>query len=392
METNNNGAGVPQSGTVKPIWDVIGGQTDTVITTQTPTDTNIQTQDTIETPAIEETTAAQNTTTEPAKTEEVKETTAPNTEAKTETTDAAATTDSDDAALELTVADIKDAPTKFEDGTFQRMADELGFSINEESFEAFQQTFKDNFIPKSEVQNQIISSKEQLYKTLDPKIATAFELIEMGVPQELALNPTKLQDDYLAMDSAQLVREALAAQPGWNDDMVDAQMEELSAEPNKLEIKANIVRANLNAEKQNILQEQAQLVRKYTEQKQQIAVQQKAEQEKQFTEALAKEQEFLGLKLSKEYKDGLLANYKKGKYENVLSPEALVRTIILMESGDKFAKTALSKAKENGKAEIVKRLADVPEKKTNGAGRQQVVVADNNQVDKSPFANIPIFE
>lgn len=391
METNNNGAQEAQPGAVKPIWDVIGGQTDAVITTPASTEVkpNIQTEDTVVTePIVEPIKTEPEATTDP-KIEEVK--TDPIVDAsKVDPKVDEAKTD----VLELTVADIKDAPIKYAEDSFQGLADELGFAIPEESFEVFQKTFKDNFIPKSEVDKIAVANKEKFFATLDPKIATAFDLIEMGVPQELALNPTKVQDEYLAMDNAQLVREALAAQPNWTEEMVDAQMEEISADPQKLKVKSDIVRANLTNERQNILQEQAQLVQKYTEQKQQVIIQQKKEEESQFMKALADEQAFLGVTLSKEYKEGIAANYRKGKYDAILSPaQARLRSIILLESGDKFAKAAISKAKDDGKAEIVKRLSDVPPKVTSGGGqRQQVNVADNNQIDKSPFANIPIFQ
>ncbi|MFA7287646.1 MAG: hypothetical protein WC055_02085 [Melioribacteraceae bacterium] len=386
METNNNGGQEPQSGTVKPIWEKIGGQTDLVeIVTPTPSaevKQDIQTEDTT-TPSTESETTPAIEVKPDAKTEGAA------TETKPETTPEAKT---DTEVLELTAEDIKDAPAQYEDGTFKALAADLGFEVPEESFEVFHKTFKENFVPKAEVDKIATANKEKFFATLDPKIATAFELIEMGVPQELALNPTKAQDEYLAMDSQSLVRAALAAQPNWTEEMVETQMEELALEPSKLEVKANIVRANLTAEKQQILQEQQQIVQKYTEQKQQAALQQKMEVDKQFKEALANEQAFMGVTLSKEYKEAILSKYNKGAYNEVLSPaQAKVRAIILMESGDKFAKTALSKAKEDGKAEIVRKLSDVPPKNPNAGGRQQVVAADN-QEDKSPFKNIPIFE
>ncbi len=391
METNNNGAQEAQPGAVKPIWDVIGGQTDAVITTPTSTEAkpNIQTEDTVVTEPVVEAPKVEPTITTDPKVDEVK------TESVVDTTKVDPKVDEvKPDVLELTVADIKDAPTKYEDGTFQGLADELGFTISEESFDVFQKTFKDNFIPKSEVDKIAVANKEKFFATLDPKIATAFDLIEMGVPQELALNPTKVQDEYLAMDNAQLVREALLAQPNWTEDMADAQMEELSADPQKLKVKSDIVRANLTNERQNILQEQAQLVQKYTEQKQQVVLQQKTEVDNQFKKALADEQAFMGLTLSKDVKEAILSKYNKGLYETALNPaQAKVRAILQLEYGDKFAKAALSKAKEDGKAEVVRKLSDVPPKVTPGGGqRQQVNVVDNNQADKSPFANIPIFQ
>lgn len=393
MENNNNGGSMPQSGTVKPIWETMGGQEDFVATippTTNPTD--IQKEDVITPPAD---------ITEPAKTEEVAE--KPKEEAtkeevkkeepsKTEAVKEEVVTPTDDS-LELKVEDIKDLPTVHDEGSWKGVASDLGFDLPEDSFEVFTKTFKENFVPKAEVDRLTAVSRESLLATLDPKIATAFELIEMGVPQELALNPTKLQDDYLAMESAALVRESLAAQKGWTDEMVDAQMEELAADPQKLEVKANIVRANLNAVKQDILQEQAQLVQKFTEQKQQEAYQRKVAADNQFKEALTKESTFMGLKLSQEVKDAILTKYSKGLYEDALNPaQAKLRAILQLEYGDKFAKVVQSKAKEEGKAEIVRKLSDIPPKTPQGGSRVQVVSSDNHNENKAPLSNVPIFE
>lgn len=383
METNINGGQEPQSSTVKPIWEAIGGQEDVVTVVAPTTPAAIQSEDVI-TPIVD---AA-----EPAKTEVEKPKDEVVEPAKTEATKTEVVAPTDDS-LELKVEDIKDLPVVHEEGSWKGVASDLGFDLPEDSFEKFQETFKENFVPKSEVEKITTVNREKLLATLDPKIATAFELIEMGVPQELALNPTKLQDDYLAMDSASLVRESLAAQKGWDDSMVEAKMEELAADPEKLEVQAKIVRANLNIAKENILQEQAQLVQKFTEQKQQVAYQQKVEADNQFKEALTKESTFMGLKLSQDVKDAILKKYSTGAYEDALNPaQAKLRAILQLEYGDKFAKAVQSKAKEEGKAEIVRKLSDIPPRPSQGSGsRVQVVSSDNHNENKSPLANIPIF-
>jgi len=385
METNINGGQAPQPSAVKPIWEAIGGQEDVVTVVAPTTPAAIQSEDVI-TPIVD-------APAEPAKTEVAEITKEEIAEpAKTEVaTEVVAPTED---TLELTVADIKDVPVVHDEGSWKGVASDLGFDLPEDSFEKFQETFKENFVPKSEVEKITTVNREKLLATLDPKIATAFELIEMGVPQELALNPTKIQDDYLAMDNASLVRESLAAQKGWDESMVDAKMEELVADQDKLEVQAKIVRANLNLAKQDILQEQAQLVQKFTEQKQQVAYQQKVEADNQFKEALTKESTFMGLKLSQDVKDAILQKYSRGAYEDALNPaQAKLKAILQLEYGDKFAKAVQSKAKEEGKAEIVRKLSDIPPKTNQGAGsRVQVVSSDNHNENKSPFANVPIFE
>jgi len=398
MENNNNGGQAPQLDTVKPIWEVMGGQEDVVTITTPTTPAAIQSEDVI-TPIVDiPAEPAKAEVVEPAKEEVKKEIEEP---AKTDVkaTDKEVVTPTDDA-LELTVADIKDVPVVHDEGSWKGVASDLGFEVAEDTFEAFTQTFKENYVPKSEVEKLATVSRESLLATLDPKIATAFELIEMGVPQELALNPTKIQDDYLAMDNASLMRAALTYKyqgvkdltPQQREDMVEAKLEELVEDPSKLEIQANIVRADVMTDKQNILQEQAQLVQKFTEQKQQVAYQQKVEADNQFKEALTKESTFMGLKLSQDVKDAILKKYSTGAYEDALNPaQAKLRAILQLEYGDKFAKAVQSKAKEEGKAEIVRKLSDIPPKATQGGSRVQVVSSDNHTENKSPLANVPIF-
>ena len=378
METNNNGGQAPQPSVVKPIWEAMGGQEDAVTNIAAPTPTNIQTEDVINPPADEPLEPIKTETTESAK----------ETPAEPAKVEVAASDD----VLELSVSDIKDLPVTHDESSWKGVASDLGFDIAEDTFEALTQTFKENYVPKAEVEKLAAVNKESLFATLKPEVATALELIEMGVPQELAFNPTKIQDDYLAMDSASLVRESLAAQKGWDEDMVDAKMEELVSDQDKLEVQAKIIRANLNQVKQEILQEQTQLVQKFTEQKQQEVFRQKVEADNQFKEALTKESTFMGLKLSQEVKDAILTKYSKGAYENTLNAaQAKLRAILQLEYGDKFAKAVQSKAKEEGKAEIVRKLSDVPPKAAQGGSRVQVVSSDNHTENKSPFANIPIF-
>lgn len=383
METNNNGGQEPQPSVVKPIWEAMGGQEDVVTNIAAPTPTNIQTEDVLNPPADEPLEPAKTDVAEPAKD-------LPADLAKVEVTKEEPAASDD--VLELSVADIKDLPVSHDESSWKGVASDLGFDIAEDTFEALTQTFKENFVPKAEVEKLAAVNKETLFATLKPEVATALELIEMGVPQELAFNPTKIQDDYLAMDSPSLVRESLAAQKGWDEDMVNAKMEELAADPDKLEVQAKIVRANLNQVKQEILQEQTQLVQKFTEQKQQEVFRQKVEADNQFKEALTKESTFMGLKLSQEVKDAILTKYSKGSYENTLNAaQAKLRAILQLEYGDKFAKAVQSKAKEEGKAEIVRKLSDIPPKAAQGGSRVQVVSSDNHTDNKSPFANIPIF-
>lgn len=373
MSEQINGGQEPQPNAVKPIWEAMTSTTDTVIQATPAQQIDPQTKDTVaetvieppvvETPKVE---------TPPASVEPV----APKT---------------DEPIIELSVSDaaIKDVSEKYEEGSYQKIAyDVLGVDLTENSLDALKNTFKDSYVPKTEVDKIASANKEKYFSTLDPKVAAALELKDLGVPDEYLLNPTQMHDQLLGLDDASLVREALAGQQGWDEAMVDAEMEELSASPEKLSHKAKVARINLSNERQEILNTQSQLVQKYTEQKQQAIVQQKTEADNRFKEALNNESAFLGVPLSKEVKASIEAKYSKGLYDSALSDaQAKVRAILQLEYGDKFSKVALSKAKEEGKAEIVSKLSDAPSLKSGGGAIVNVPNQDGEK--KSPFANMP---
>lgn len=360
-----------------PAWDYVGGQTDKIVTAPTTTTPEVdpQTKDTVnETVVDAPAEVKEEIKPEPVKAEEVK-------------VEAPAEEKPEELTLELKAEDIKDAPKLFKEGSVQAIAQDLGITLEKDSIEDFQKAFKENFILKAEAEKYKEVGKEQLYSQLNPKTAAVLEMIELGVPEEMAFNPTAGIDSYLALDDAQLLREELSAQPGWTEDMVDTQMEEFAADPSKLAAKAKIIRVNLNNQKQEILNTQSQLVQKYTEQKKQAELQQKVEADNQFKEALNNESTFMGLALSKEAKEVILKKYNSGAYENLFNvAQSKLKAILQAEFGDKFAKTVQSKAKEEGKAEIVKKLADVPPTKSGGG---RVVNAPVETNKDSPFANMP---
>ncbi len=358
--------------------EVFGGATTTQ--TQPETQPNVQTQDVINPPAQEETKPAAQT--EPAKT-----TDQPAGETKADTAKTDETTPADEIApiLELKVDDIKDVPQTYKEGTWQHFSSKIGLELPTESAEEFEKLFAEKFVPKEEAQKQADISKEKFFATLDPKTATMLNLIELGVPEQYVANPTAPHDELLSLDDAQLVRWKLERIPGFEAQDVEFEMEELSKDPAKMQHYAKKERIEIATARQNILNEQAQLVQKYTEAKSQATLQQKTEQTKAFNEALSKETTFMGLTLSKEVKDAIQAKKDKGAYDSLLSDsQAMVRAILQLEYGEKFSSVLQSKAKEEGKAEIVRKLSNVPEKKPLGV-QTKLAPNDSSASSKSPY-------
>lgn len=320
-------------------------------------------------------------TIEPEKPAQTTEPTTTTEEKPAETTEPAPADD----ILKLDVSDLKDVPKTYEEGTLQRLAQDLGVSVDKEDYEAVKTALKESFVSKSEFEKVQQSTTESLYEKLDPRIATAFKMIDLGIDPSMAFNPTSKHDYLLNLDSAELLRLKLEGTEGYDADMVDAQLEEWTTN-DKLETLAKIEKANLAQEKQTILNTQSQLYNQLSEQRSQQTVKAKQESDQKFFEALNKESAFLGLPISKEVKAAIEAKYRAGSYDNVLSEaQSKVKSIMQHEFGNKFQEIALKKAEEKGKAEIVRKLSDVPTKKDFGGGRP---TASQESDNKNPFADV----
>lgn len=282
--------------------------------------------------------------------------------------------------IEFKPEDIKDVPQMYEDGTFQGLAKDLGFEIKSESFEDFQNTFKENFVPKADAEKLKQIGKEELYATLKPEVAAALEMRELGLPEELIVNPTKDIDEYLSLSDAEIIRKDLEVTDGWTDEKIDKELEILSEKPDLLKHQADKIRINLNLNKKARLAQQAELVQRFTQEKQAVAIRQKQEQDTQFTNSLNDVKDFLGIPLAKGTKEAILMKYNAGKYNDVFNkPLSKVQQALFYELGDKLIPHIHTKAREEGKKEIVKKQANIPSK--DGESGQRVEI--KNQLENN---------
>jgi hypothetical protein len=368
MESTNNTT-QPSAESMSANWDLL---TDTVTNEAPVTETKV------ETPAAE-TPAATTETPEPSKTE-IKPDSATETKSESEV---AKTEEKPAEAKEITeftldASDIKDAPKVYEQDTFQALAQELGFEVPEESFDAFKKTFTENYVPKVELDKVKQMSKDTLLTEFNPEVAAAIKMKELGVPDQFIFNPTGQYDRLLNLDDHALIREKLSNIPGVTEEEVDAKMEEYVA-AGQLSNLAGYDRKLLAAERENVLQTQSQLVQQYTEQKKQAEVLAKEQSDKQFLEELNKVSDLFGIPVTKEARQVIEAKFKKGDYAEVLNPAASkVKAIMLHEFGQKMISTAVAKAEAKGKADIVAKLSDVPPKKDLGGARPTPVHEPTN--------------
>lgn len=360
-------------------WDALTSEEVVIATPTEPVEeTPAPVVDQNTTITTEQTPATPETKEEPVKTEE-KPAEAKPADAKPEDAKPAENTDilSKD---ELTLDDLAEKPAAvYEDGTFKALAAELGFEAKEESFDAFKQALSEKYVPKEEFEAVKQATKESLLNEFSPEIAAAIKLKDLGLDEHLIFNPTAQHDYLLNLAPEELIRLKLENTKGYDTpEMIDTAIEQLITE-GKLENLAKIEKTNLSNERENILKERAQLEQQLTEQRQQAVLKQKQEADQKFIDALNNESAFLGLKLSPELKSALAANYKTGKYDEVLNnPASKVKAILMTEFGSKFEKAALAKAKSEGRAEVVQQLSNVPPTKGSGGGQVTATPTENN--------------
>lgn len=321
---------------------------------------------------------ATETETQPEETTETK----PEGETKPETETAAETTETE-AVIEFKPEDIADVPESYEEGDWRGVAQDLGITIKENSWEAFQNTFKENFVPKAEVEAAKQISKEQVLAQFEPELAAAIELVDLGVPKELIFEPTKIVDGYLALDDAALLREDLKAR-GYTEEMIDTKMETF-IEEGKVKAQADILRHELGLEKQKILNTRTQIVQERKAAREQAAIQQKEQEFIQMKEALNNTSDFMGTTLSNAVKEQLIKKIQSGAYDKEFSnPQAKIAYVLQKELGQKFTEQIKNKFLSKGKDDVMKKLSNVPPIKGQTAAVQK---PDNTPTDENnPFA------
>jgi hypothetical protein len=274
-----------------------------------------------------------------------------------------------ESPIELKVEDIADVPKKHPEGSYKALAQQLGFEIEEDSIDAI----KSKVIPVEEAEKKAKVSKEEFFSTLNPEVAAALEFKEMGLPDNLLLEPTKEIDGWLKLDDAELVRANLAATDGWTTEMIDTEIESL-VESGKITHEAAKLRIGLNNDKNVLLAQRKELVQKYTTQKQESLVRQKEQEKTQFIEAMNKVSSLMGVPIPKEVKEALIIKYNNGVYDKDFASltEAKVNYVLNKELGNKLAAHIRNKASEQVKKAATDELLNIPPVQSGGGGKAEI--------------------
>lgn len=274
----------------------------------------------------------------------------------------------DKPVLEISPDDIKDVPVTTDkekqeapEGSWLHVAQAEGIEVKEDSWEAV----KAAVIAPYQKENQELKTLtlDTYLGSLKPEAAAAIKLIEMGHDPEKYYQTQQNLNNALAMEDAALIRKDLEyrADEGWDEARIDAFMEDLSAKPESLKIKADIIRIDLNNTKKELLNTKTTLIQQFEEGKKVAAQQQQAQRLAQVKTALDTVSEFMGAPVSATVRERIFSKYSAGHYENVLKdPKLIAESILFHEVGQKLIASLRNTAFETGRDEKEKKLSNIP--------------------------------
>lgn len=289
---------------------------------------------------------------------------------------AAAKAKAEPTPLEFKLDDITGVPEEYQDGTYKAFAKTVfNVDLPEESQEAFQKAF----VTRDEFEKVQTTTLDTLLSTFKPEVATAIKLMQMGIPEDQVLAPTKQIEEYLALDDAALLRADFELQGDMGADVIDSEMEKLSAEPQKLKLEAEKLRIYLNREKNQIVEQRKQYLQKYEQDKQSAALELKKQEQSKITDALNNVSTFMDIPVNKDVKEAIIRKYNNGLYDNVLNdPAKKAEFLFHTELGAKLAKHIQNKASETAKADVRKQLLNTPPVISGGGN----AINNNKQPEK----------
>lgn len=276
--------------------------------------------------------------------------------------------------ITITLDDLDKGSIPADEGTWLKVFQDRGLDIPEgfkedEGFDLLIAAEEKKW--QSKVEEAKSTTLDKVYSELQPETAMKLKLMEMGYKEDQIFGATRQIQEYLKMDDSAIVRANLETN-GYAPEVLDHKMEALVADPTKLKLEADAIRHDLKAAEQNIVKQQETLVQKYEQERQQRVANQKQQEQAKFKETLNTVQKFLDIPVAPEVKDAIYRKYANGAYDNDLnSPQSRVEYIMYKELGHKITKLIQSKAFNEGRETIKKKLSEVPPVTSNSGQRVQ---------------------
>jgi hypothetical protein len=295
------------------------------------------------------------------------------TEAKEESTTETETLDLEPLSLEDTNSNEP------EDGSWAYIAKLDGLELKEDTLEAYKEAITAPYEEKlREVES--LTTEKLISKFEDPNVKMVFQLAEAGLTFDEIVAPFTKINEFKAMPALELVRKNLElTHTDWTPDMIDTEMEILTAVDGRLEHEHKKIIVELDNIQREEQYRREDIVNNYKVNAEKYAMQERVQNLESVSKALNNMSEFMGSPLTSEVKQGLTERMNNGKYDQMFNdPIKKAEFIAYIELGQKAQKNLEAKSYAKGRLEITKKLHNTPPLTTGGAGKSITTNTEGN--------------
>tara|TARA_R110002020_G_scaffold113252_8_gene260612 strand:+ start:4974 stop:6167 length:1194 start_codon:yes stop_codon:yes gene_type:complete len=277
-------------------------------------------------------------------------------------------------APELTEEEESEAPSE----TWKHIGEDLDLAVEGEEFEDFKKAFASKLEKaQQDAYNQGLQEAETEIGNLDdldPQTRNLIELSQNGIDLKEYLDPINTIDGYLKYDDKSLVQEELrnimnGEERLYTDEQISSKIERLE-DNEMLSDKADEIREELIAEKQNISQEIIENQEAYQQEQNELNQQNLRAQSENFINTVNSTNEFMGGKINNDIKQHVNEMWQNGEVHNLFNdPKKIVDYVLYHTVGDQVLQQRDNESFSNGQSKAKKSLHNVPPVISGGASR-----------------------
>lgn len=266
-----------------------------------------------------------------------------------------------------------------EDGSWAYIAKLDGLELKEDSLEAYKEAITAPYEEKLR-EVEYLTTEKLISKFEDPNVKMVFQLAEAGLTFDEIVAPFTKINEFKAMPALELVRKNLElTHTDWTPDMIDSEMEILTAVDGRLEHEHKKIIVELDSIQREEQYRRQDIVNNYKVNAEKYAMQERVHNLESVSKALNNMSEFMGSPLTSEVKNGLTERMNNGKYDQMFNdPIKKAEFIAYMELGQKAQKNLEAKSYAKGRLEITKKLHNTPPLTSGGAGKSITTNAEGN--------------
>lgn len=266
-----------------------------------------------------------------------------------------------------------------EEGSWAYIAKLDGLELKEDSLDAYKEAITAPYEEKlREIES--LTTEKLISKFEDPNVKMVFELAEAGLTFDEIVAPFTKINEFKAMAPLDLVRKNLElTHTDWTPDMIDSEMEILTAVDGRLEHEHKKIIVELDSIQREEQYRRQEIVNNYKVNAEKYAMQERVQNLESVSKALNNMSEFMGSPLTSEVKQGLTERMNSGKYDQMFNdPIKKAEFIAYMELGQKAQKNLEAKSYAKGRLEITKKLHNTPPLTSGGAGKAITTNVEGN--------------